>query len=194
MKKVTQQLYRNPTHFPEAVNLHIPHTHFVTVLPPWATKTKKTCSTSWNHVAAGRLRGDSGALQLPLHYVFWVHITCARCHVDSAIQSKLEDQACPRLVKLGALSSTSPNKSGYFLWTAPICMGQRGWKRTWGEEKRERKKGEDRNFWVLRSYYQLQAGLLYHTHGSCCQNNCSFYLLVFQLLLEIFHWIFYQDS
>lgn len=31
-EKVTQQLDRNPTHFPEAVNLHIPCTHFVTVL------------------------------------------------------------------------------------------------------------------------------------------------------------------
>lgn len=41
MKKVTQQLYRNPAHFPEAMNLHIPCTHFVTVLPLWAMKKKK---------------------------------------------------------------------------------------------------------------------------------------------------------
>lgn len=39
-------------------------------------RKKPTCSTSWNHVAAGRLQGDSGTLQLSPHYLFWVQITC----------------------------------------------------------------------------------------------------------------------
>lgn len=61
------------------------------------------------------------------------------------------------------------------------------------KEKKKRERQEPFKAWVLRSHYQLQGGSLDHRDGTCCQSNFDFYLSVLQVLLGIFHCIFYQN-
>lgn len=119
-EKVTQQLDRNPTHFPEAVNLHIPCTHFVAVLPLWAIKNQHAAHHGRSWKAPGRCWCTPAPSAPPLLGTDYL------CKVPRKpyIQSRWEHKPCPRLVKPGALSSTSSNKTGYFLWIYPPAQGK----------------------------------------------------------------------
>lgn len=63
------------------------------------------------------------------------------------------------------------------------------------EMRRKRREEKDRSFSKHRFSEATTSYRVDHftTHGSCCQNNFDFYLSAFQLLLGIFHCIFYQD-
>lgn len=97
LKKVTQQLDRNPTHFPEAVNLHIPCTHFVTVLPLWAVKNQHAA----HHEIMQQLEGSREILvhSNSLHTTSSGYRLPARCHVSPVSIKQMGGQTLPKAGK-----------------------------------------------------------------------------------------------